>query len=349
MRTRLACTALVVLAWLAEGCTIVSPAHRDEVLGRRDGGDGGPDTDAGGPRFDDRCGAPNPRMVLRGTTRDIMIDTTEGYGSDNGSSCGLATPGNDVFIAVDVVEGEYWHFHLSARTPGSDPMLYLTQATQCDSRSCQYVSAMCTGETGEEHFAFVADHDGRWYIGIDDSTPGGGRYVLQAYRPVCGDGVEEHGEACDDGDRDDRDGCDRHCRYELSEARTIEREPNDNAIEANALIMPASNVLEITGNIGGGTCLYHDVFAVTVPDQGDLLVESLDPNGSSPCVDGSTTPFEMLLEDARGQRVVSSETDPNGCTILRARDRAGGEYFVHVYVDDPSIVTAYRLRFSIQP
>ncbi|MCZ7685618.1 MAG: hypothetical protein M5U28_45310 [Sandaracinaceae bacterium] len=354
MRTNLACMVVLGAALGAASCAVVNPDHRDEVLGRRDGGgpggDGGGQEDGGGaPQFDDSCGASSPRMILRDTTRDIMIDTTS-YTNRNRSSCGGETPGSDVFIAVDVVAGEYWHFHLQAVGDGRDPMLYLTQASNCGSLGgCEYVSSQCAG-TSDEHFAFVAGADGRWFIGIDDAETGGGQYFLGAYRPVCGDNTDDHGEACDDGNVADGDGCDRRCRVELSDLRTTEMEENNNRVEANAIRLPASNTLDISGTIGGpGQCTYPDVFAISVPADGDLSVDGRQMDGSA-CTGGATTPFLLALENSRGETVQSRMTDGVGCAVIRGVDLPMGEYFVRVFVDAETAIAAdYRLRFALTP
>lgn len=349
-------TMVARAAWLGAlvgltGCVIVSSQHLDELR------DGGPradgevvEGDAGGPEFDDICKPPHqtPRRLLTETTRNIDIDTS-GYENDNSSSCMATTPGKDVFIGIDVTAGAVWHFHLAAITPDRNPMLYLTEASRCDSRTCSFVSTSCSGGD-DEHFAFEANADGRWYIGIDDGVAGGGRYRLEAYRLVCGDDVETHGEGCDDGNQLDGDGCDRKCRVELSELRQAEFEPNDNRIEANAVRLPQSNELEITGNIGGrGACTYADVFAINVPEQGDLEIDALNDD-STPCESGSTTMFDLVLENGRGETVIAGMRDGNGCSILHRANLGSGEYFVRVQVPtETDVPQPYRLRFRVLP
>jgi cysteine-rich repeat protein len=211
------------------------------------------------------------------------------------------------------------------------------------------VSTSCTG-TGDEHFAFDPDANGRWYIGIDDGETGGGQYMLSAFRLNCGDNMEIHGEGCDDGNLNDGDGCDRHCRVEVSEARAMEIEPNDNHIEANALVMPASNELIFTGVIAGpGACTYADTFAVTLPDQADLQVDALNADGTA-CASGSLTPYDLSLENSAGETVLANMEDTSGCSIIRATNQEGGTYFVRVSIaaetDTPS---NYRLRVRVLP
>lgn len=349
MRTTLAC---MLALGMATGCAIVTTEHRD---GLRDGGsnplpDGQMPAQDGGnlaPRFDDRCGSTSPRMVLSDTTRNIEIDTRTSFRSSVNTSCGASTPGNDVFIAVDVVAGDFWHFHLSTNDDTRDPMLFLTPASSCDTRMCEFVSAVCTGRD-DEHFAFEPSASGRWFIGIDDSVSGGGQYLLEAFKPVCGDGVSDHGEACDDGNRVDGDGCDRMCRIELSQDRTVEVEPNDNRREANVLRLPASNELTIGGSIGGpGACIYADVFALNVPDGAQLLVDALNPDDSA-CASRALTPFSLALQTSSGSVVSENMEDANNCSVVRATGLVAGQYFVRVRVPEATAIAAdYRLRFRV--
>lgn len=130
----------------------------------------------------------------------------------------------------------------------------------------------------------------------------------------------------------------------------MEEEENNNRVEANALDLPASNELVITGSIGGrGQCTYPDVFALSVPAMGDVQVDALQTDGS-PCVGGATTPFTLALENGRGETVVSNMTNAMGCSEIRATDLPVGEYFVRVFVEEETTTAAdYRLRFSVLP
>ncbi len=350
MRTTLAC---ILALTFGSGCVVVNSDHLNSL---RDGGSNtNPDgqvtpVDAGGPQFDDSCGSTMPRRTLRGTTRGITIDTREGYRSTVSQACGATTPGNDAFIAVEVAAGEYWHFHLSTPDTTRRPILFLTPASSCDTRTCEFVSEACSG-SGDEHFAFRANSPGRWFIGIDDGETGGGEYTLEAFRPVCGMNGLEHGEGCDDGNNVDGDGCDRRCRRELSELQSVEVEPNDNNAEANALRLTAGNELQITGIIGGrGACTYADVFAISVLTSGqDLEVDALMPDGS-PCASRALTPYQLALRGADGIDVSTNMQDSNGCSVVRAVNLDAGEYFVRVTIPEERENPAdYRLRFRLNP
>lgn len=339
--------ALLVLS--LGGCAIVSREHLDRILGDSDAGrrDGDtPDIDSGPEmEFDDVCGEANPRFLLRDTTMNIAINT-EGYQNNVPMSCNASTPGNDIFFAVDVQAGEFWHFHLSALTANRQPILYLTTGG-CDTRNCTFSSNSCDLE-GDEHFAFVADEDTRFYLGVDDEAEGAAEYTLSAFRPVCGDGDRAHGEGCDTSPVEGHD-CGSDCRLELTETGNTETEPNDNTIEANTLLLPASNEMIFSGSVGGpGACLYPDVFAISVPANGDLQVDALDA-GDTPCTSSALTPYRFNVQNAAGTLTLGT-TDGNGCSIFRGTNLPAGRYFIRLDLPAATSVPAsYRVRARILP
>jgi cysteine-rich repeat protein len=346
--------SVFLLLCLSLGACGITREHLDEVLnsgpedaGRLPDGQVNPGEDAGPViRFDDVCGAENPEFLLRDTTPNIMVDTTS-YANNNTGSCNAMTPGNDVFLAVDVQAGEFWHFHLSALTPNREPILFLT-TDACDQRDCEFSSNSCDME-GDEHFAFIADESARWYLGIDDEVAGGAMYSLSAFRPSCGLDGREHGEGCDDGNNVDGDGCDSECHEELTTTRNAEVEPNDNLIEANTLVLPPSNAMEVTGGIGGpGGCLYPDVFAISIPAGGDIHVDALTPAGTA-CTSETLTPYDINLQNAGGDIIAGTE-DANGCSIFRGTDLPEGRYYIRLDLTTAtSTVASYRIHAEILP
>jgi hypothetical protein len=304
-------------------------------------------------------------------TRDIHIDTTDAANNTTSTCSSSSTVGNDLFIAFDVTEGEYWHFHLAADFdyPSSaelNPSLYLL-TNACDPRNCEFFSNRCTG-TGDEHFAFVASTTGRYYLGIDDNTLGGGHYVLQALRPTCGDGTKEHGESCDDGMHCEdgtqctatdasvcegigdgqcaprsHDGCDRDCRQELSSSGGGEADPNDNLVEANVLRtdLPGMNPFVVNGAVGGPSDCYPDVFAVFVEEGQRVNVSVLQSYSAGtmvevPCTDLTSAPVSFKFTsndpDDSSSTYVSSE-DADGCPSLSTGALDAGEYFITLDAD----------------
>ncbi len=343
------------------GCLAVDES-RYKIFEDPDGGSGGVD-------LVESCGA--DAVPLADQLRDIIIDTN---GADNSTSTcsGSGTPGNDLFIALDVVAGEYWHFHLAVdpsepNPTGRNPLLYVIPEASCGTASCGLFSNRCSASMGDEHFAFIAPTTGIYYVGIDDGNAGGGRYRLQALRPVCGNalmtgGSNEHGEACDDGSHCEDgtacdpnaaenpcvgigdgqcaprsgDGCDDECRTELDTSGANEIGNNDNIIEASMMLtdLPGQNPFVVGGGIGGAFDCYPDVYAVRVTDGQTITVSALQaPEGVNPevaCSMTTNTPFTFRLQDESGSVSFQSSDDGNGCPSLVRNNLDAGEYFVTI-------------------
>ncbi len=350
MRAQILSLLAIGAALLAPGCFIFPDQPPQPDSGMNDAAiDGGPQF-----VFDDRCGVAAPALVLNRTRQDIAIDTRVLTNAVSSSCGGAPTLGNDAFIAVDAQAGEYWHFHL--RTDPADlqsstrmPALYLLPAPagSCDPRDCTFSSDQCVFE-GDEHFGFVASDSGRWFLGVDDRVIGGGRYLLDAIRPVCGDGVREHGEACDDVDRTL---CTSNCLRVLSMELPSEIEPNDNPTEANFLTLSPANDFTVDGAIGGsGACRYTDTFAVDVPAGATVEVDVLKSDGA--VCDNATlsADYRLALRNAAFADVVTGMTDAAGCARVRSPALGGGIYYVTVLLPNQIETPAlYRLQVRVVP
>ena len=310
-------------------------------------------TDAGNGVAVDRCGDEDV-MVLVDSTPDIDIDTTT-LTNRTGSLPGcnnLQVPGNEGFLAVQVGAGEEWHFHLRVHPEAPseavlNPTLYLLNES-CSATMCaEDLLANFCDQRQDEHFAFTFSTPGTWYIGIDDTNPGGGRYLLDAIRPVCGDGTPEHGEACD-GDPQ----CGSDCRFTLDEDSTRERGFNFNFKESNRIVLPTpENRLVIQGDIGGLTgCGYPDVYAIQIPDTGGTLRVEQRNNDGDACTGSGAAELEITIRDATNN-IRATSTAMAGCAVVEENFRAGGLFFA-VLRDarrDTDTPLPYQLLFAVTP
>lgn len=303
------------------------------------------EVDAGGPlgpQLVDRCGDPAAHLITE--TSVFQVDT-RGLGAELDVTC-APSEGNDGFFAIDVQAGEYWHFHLQDDSPvGVDrkPVLYLLNSS-CDPRRCIQISNQCN-DGSDEHFAFIPDTGGIWYLGVDDENSGGSVYTLQAVRPDCGNAVTDHGESCDG-----QPGCDSRCRWVLNADANSEKIPNDNITEANVIDLPPSGALEITGDIGGpAACSYPDMFALVIPDGGARLEVDIRASGST-CPAAAAAPFELVLLNSAGGMRSGATVDTNGCPIIDAT-LAAGLYYVSVGDTrvDGDRPNPYLLGFTVTP
>lgn len=370
--TRTACFSLLLAASLS-GCFIVDSSLYENLpragtdlgvdggttdLGTEDLGtdtDLGP-ADGGGPRAATRCGDTAAPLLI-GTTRGLRVDTT---GADTATltprGCPSMAIGNDAFYRIEVVAGDYWHFHLQADSafsePDRNPIVYAVKADgsggcQDMPTSCQSVFAnACTGRS-DEHFGFTAPSSGTFYIGVDDATPGGGHYALDVIRPECGNGVQEHGEPCDEADAGvgvDAGGpastCNRSCRKIVGATAggtfPSESEVNDNQREANVVSFVGTTSVLISGDVGVAGDCYPDVFEVNVPAGGDLSV------GQMGC--SSDPGFRVDLRDSTGSLRGGGAV---GCPSINVTDLPAGAYFVSVRASDPGDLTPAFYNINI--
>lgn len=223
---------------------------------------------------------------------------------------GLA-PGNDAFFAVDMEQGQKFHFHVNA-LDAIDPVLYVVDS--CDERVCQPLhSASCPGS--KEHLSFLAPRKGRYYIGVDSADPGGGNLELLAISPVCGDGDKQHSESCDDANNASGDGCDARCRLEIPAAHHLAMEPNDDLPGANVLQvgdLPAT--LSVRGVLEGPCD--PEVFSFSVPRAAEAAVRVLGPTGAACTKLNPEVRIELHLLSGLVSVAQGQPTEDNACPSL---------------------------------
>jgi cysteine-rich repeat protein len=297
----------------------------------------------------DNCQSSVP--VVLGSDQAFSTDTTALTNSFTAlADCtGHTEIGNDGFFAVDMDVGERWHFHLHPTTPGIDPAVYVLST--CDDRTCTTGDGEdeC-GPDRDEHMSFVAPSKGRFLIGISSRMSGGGHFDMLAIHPICGNGIKEHSEACDDHNTISGDGCDDHCRAELYPPRAAEVEPNDDALGANDVMITPSSSMIVTGRLGG-RCDY-DTYALQVPAGASIRATMLDLNGM-PC-QGAAPPLLMMLvrsdgHTVGGQAVTHDGTCPSIVDQTFAKSiTPGGTYYIRVTtVNDEVNVFDYSLQIEL--
>ncbi|MGE3633075.1 MAG: hypothetical protein AB7P00_24470 [Sandaracinaceae bacterium] len=352
--------ALLSLASMAlGGCFVVDDAHLRELMNGgdagRDGGggsDGGGDAGGGGNILNEACGGPiADYFVIRNTMTDIHLDT-RGLGNSVRSRCGVAMTGPNGFLALETQAGQQWHFHVQAQAGDLDPLIYLLDST-CDARDCAFNGNYCSGMANDEHFAFIAPNDGIYYLGIDDGVNAqGGEYTLGAYLITCGDGEKTHGEPCDLSAAGGN--CNARCHPDLGTATVeAEIEANDSIVEANHVVLPASNSFEFSGSLTPDGCTYPDVYSFEVrTDNSMVSVVALDTAGD-PCAASSLTDaFTLTIRNGENGTVIAPTSEVGtGCAIIEPRALNSGTYYL--WVDYTAPLTdrpaGYNLRLTVAP
>ncbi len=307
-----------------------------------DGGTGGPS---------DRC-ADETAELLTGTSIHEIDTTTFGADFD---LMGEPTDGNDAFFRFNGTSGQFWHFHLASLSPGRNPVLYVVRSSGgiCMS-STMSVRNACTTTDGDEHFAFVVPATAEYFLGIDDSNTGGGRYRLQVIRPVCGDGLQEHGESCDGGPTGS-DVCDTSCRILLSDldgtgqtSVPIGRH-NDTSAEAMVVVLDdADPTLDINGTIPPGDC-YPDVFSLDVAANTRVSVTARNSTTGVACAAAADATYSLELKNAADTRIAGG-VDGMGCPVVNQMLTNEGRYFIWLTnTGDGTRPLSYTLRFERTP
>jgi cysteine-rich repeat protein len=282
MSRSLSALSLVLLA--ASACVEVKELPALSEGGAGGMGNGGMGMGGMGDVFplSDTCGTGVPVGIQ--SMDPMMASTMEltDFVHDLGS-CNLGTNlGVDGFFTVDSLAGERWHLEvMPAGEAAAETDLSIFVLEACDERTCHAGMDQC-GAGSAEHINFVPDEAGTFYFGVETSQPGS--VMVMLVKPPCGNGIQQHGETCDDGDLEDRDGCTPLCQAELMEAVSGEVEPNDDALESNVVVLPSpTGSIDIEGTAGGKCDV--DRFLIDVLEGSGLTVSLFDATGS-PC----TTP-----------------------------------------------------------
>lgn len=151
--------------------------------------------------------------------------------------------------------------------------------------------------------------------------------------PVCGDGVLDDSEACDDANRWAGDGCSTTCEIEDG---PLEVEPNDTP--ATAMPFPAAG---LTASLRPGDI---DCFALDVPDNGALFVEVVD--------EACATDLALELRDPDGTFLTTGLPGATGCPAISAESDTGARFLsagAHTVCVQPTfdgVVESYSLAIS---
>ena len=311
------------LAFAAAGCNVFDPALYLNVQ-RQDAAPTMPDS-APASAFSDRCEGIAP-LASSSAMYPFTIDTNafkDDY-SELVACAGHDLPGNDAFVAVEMMGGQKWHVHVEPLSADFDPAVYVLAS--CDERACSRMTAIdeC-GPNKSEHLSFVAPQNGIYFIGVD-SVSGGGMANVQIFRPTCGNGATEHSETCDDSNTTSGDGCDSLCRKELSASAVTEAEPNDDPRAANVLLPPTHpGTMTASGMLA--TRCDHDMYSITLAQVGTVRA-SLGQTTLACGAEGATVSLTLVGGDGLTAVPGVTTTVSSDCPTIEAKDLAPGEYFL---------------------
>jgi cysteine-rich repeat protein len=168
-------------------------------------------------------------------------------------------------------------------------------------------------------------------------------YTLTTGLIICGDGVMEGAEECDDGNLMNGDGCDATCEIEVP----TEVEPNGTAATASGPFAPEIIIEGAIGPIGD-----QDYYAITIPATADLRIETFDANGPVTCA-GIDTLVDLYAPNGTTLLVNDDDDGVDACSLVNsvvdagARHIPAGTYYVHVndYLND-GLIPGYTLQIT---
>jgi cysteine-rich repeat protein len=140
-------------------------------------------------------------------------DTTSGKSNTEGTgACAAGAGGNEhIYRIIPTGSGAV---NFTVKGEGAmNPTIYLR--SKCDDKNTQLRCAETTGAGGTETFSHNMVSGTEYFLVVDGAGSSAGKYKVTAKLtagPFCGDGKVQDGEACDDINKTDNDGCSPSCQ-----------------------------------------------------------------------------------------------------------------------------------------
>lgn len=223
----------------------------------------------------------------------------------------------------------------------SSPNLSISVRTSCESAASEL--GCKDSATGADTIEFLSVPIVQGEVvhvvvsGGEEGVQGAYQLLAHARTPVCGDGVQDPLEECDDGNLDASDGCSDTCAVNASEV-----EPNGTAQSAN----PYSSLFYAAVSPAGD----QDVISVVVPAGATALQAETRAITANACPNGLLDSYIEVL-DPTGTVVLAADDDSGAglCAKVIAPSLTAGTYFVRVKASGGTPAFPYWLDVTLTP
>ena len=270
---------------------------------------------------------------------------------------GRITPaGDEDFIELAIpahadLKIQTWAPNVGQCTSGNDTVIEL-RANNCTTvlvtdddgglSPCSLIDSAIAADTGAKNVA-----PGTYYVRVRHFSSGSTipSYKLQVtYNALCGDGVMQGSETCDDGNLIAGDGCSVNCRAE----GTPEVEPNDDcALPGGPYTLP----ILLDGAIT--PIADKDMFAFTIPAHADVKIQTFAPSYDT-CATGNDTVVQLRGTDCSTILTTNDNGGVGTCSLIdsatnnSAANLAPGTYYVQVEENgNNAAIAGYQLLIGL--
>ena len=272
----------------------------------------------------DPCGAA-PVLAENAT----VSGSTRGRPATLGASCSETAPsGPDVAYQIHVTQDSKLDVRLSS-TQALNLSVRSSCADEASELSCSTQTRVTLdAQAGETYFLVV---DG-------ESATDEGNYTLEVHsrQVVCGDGIRDDNEECDDHNLTANDGCDATCNLEPSES-----EPNNRRNSADTYSAAQPWIAEL------GTAGDVDYYRINVPRApGNIVVRTFDL-GDNACAYNLMDTVVEIRDSSNAVLVSDDDGGPGKCSLAVASGLSTGTYYVRVEAAGGASPPTFPYRLEI--
>lgn len=280
-------------------------------------------------------------------------------------------PGEDVYFKLRAEPGERWNINAAPQKEDHD-VVVLNLGSGCTPTGCKTVQNRCDVGFHEDSAIINRLSETVEYVIAVDSVTGTGPVQITLDKSMCGNGIVEAGETCDE----DSDSCDIECRRVIESGDDIEGEPNDIFTGVDMIGDGESDTLvRLRGSVAGPCD--EDHYAFIVPEGANIAVRMFGPTGG-PCApnSGIDLPFVDFLAAGKpavqGKGVIIPTQSSGNCPFIDgiaepgtymienedgemeevdfsyARDVEASEYHLIINAFNAPDVIDYTIEFEIE-